>query len=122
MRLNPQAVAAYANTLIVAKRLDEAVDTVQKSIKKQPQEWSLRYLLGDLYILKNDFRSATASYASALALNADDVNLVLNVGARYEKNALETETERYYLEIRKKWSAENANTASAAPASDRDWA
>jgi len=99
---DPQAIAAYANTLIFAKRLDEAVDTVQKNIMKQPREWSLRYLLGDLYILKNDFRSATASYASALALNAGDVNLALNVGARYEKNALETETERYYLEIRKK--------------------
>jgi tetratricopeptide (TPR) repeat protein len=99
---DPQAIVAYANTLIFANRLDEAMDTVQKSVKKQPQVWTLQYLLGDLYILKNDFKSAAACYDRALALNSDDVNLALNVGARYEKNALDTKTERYYLEIRRK--------------------
>jgi tetratricopeptide (TPR) repeat protein len=98
-----QAISAYVNTLIVAKRLDEAIDTVQKSIKKLPREWSLHYLLGDLYILKNDFKSATVSYASALALNYGDITMALNVGARYEKNASDGETEKFYLEIRNKY-------------------
>ncbi|MFA5179776.1 MAG: tetratricopeptide repeat protein [Syntrophales bacterium] len=100
---DPQAISAYANTLVIAKRLDEAVDTVQKSIKKQPREWSLHYLLGDLYIMKNDFKSATTSYASALMLNPGDIPMVLNVGARYEKNASDGETEKYYLESRNKY-------------------
>ncbi len=99
---DPQAISAYANTLIFANRLDEAVDTVQKSVKRQPQVWPLQYLLGDLYVLKNDFKAAMACYERALVLNPGDVNLALNVGARYEKNALDTETERYYLDIRKK--------------------
>lgn len=103
---DPQAINAYVNVLISAKRLDEAVDTVQKSIKKQPREWSLHYLLGDLYILKNDFKSAAASYAIALALNPGDIPMALNVGARYEKNASDGETEKYYLEIRKKYPDE----------------
>ncbi len=98
-----QAINAYVNVLIYAKRLDEAIDTVQKSIKRQPREWSLRYLLGDLYILKNDFKSATASYATALALNPGDIPMVLNVGARYEKNASDGETEKFYLEVRNKY-------------------
>ena len=100
---DPQAINAYANTLIVAKRLDEAVDTVQNNIKKLPRDWSLRYLLGDLYILKNDFKSATESYASALALNPGDIPMVLNVGARYDQNASAAETEKFYLEIRNKY-------------------
>ncbi|MCX5829526.1 MAG: tetratricopeptide repeat protein [Deltaproteobacteria bacterium] len=103
---DPQAINAYVNVLISAKRLDEAVDTVQKSIKKQPREWSLHYLLGDLYLLKNDFKSAAASYAIALALNPGDIPMALNVGARYEKNASDGETEKYYLEIRKKYPDE----------------
>lgn len=100
---DPQAINAYANTLVAVKRLDEAIDTVQKSINKQPREWSLRYLLGDLYILKNDFKAAVASYASALSLNPGDIPMVLNVGARYEKNASDGETEKYYLEMRNKY-------------------
>jgi tetratricopeptide (TPR) repeat protein len=100
---DPQAINAYVNVLIFAKRLDEAIDTVQNRIKKQPREWSLHYLLGDLYVLKNDFKSATASYASALALNPGDIPMVLNVGARYEKNASDRETEKFYLELRNKY-------------------
>ncbi|HEY5496919.1 MAG TPA: tetratricopeptide repeat protein, partial [Syntrophales bacterium] len=101
-----QAINAYANMLVFVKRLDEAIDTVQNNIKKLPREWSLRYLLGDLYILKKDFKSATASYASALALNVGDVNLALNVGARYEENASAAETEKFYLEIWNKYPDE----------------
>jgi len=97
-----QAVSAYVNTLVLANRMNEAVDIVQKSIRKRPKAWSLRYLLGDLYVLKKDFRAAVASYRDALALNPEDVNLALNVGARYEKNALDAETEKYYLELQSK--------------------
>ena len=98
-----QAVNAYANMLVFAKRLDEAIDIVQINIKKQPRDWSLRYLLGDLYILKKDFKSAAASYATALALNPGDIPVALNVGARYEENASVGETEKFYLEIRNKY-------------------
>jgi tetratricopeptide (TPR) repeat protein len=97
-----QAVAAYANTLIISNRLNDAVDIVQKSIKKEPRAWSLYYLLGDLYIMKNDFKSAAASYGRALTLNSNDVNLALNVGVRYEKNASDAETEKFYLDIGRK--------------------
>jgi len=98
-----QAVNAYANLLVFAKRLDEAIDIVQINIKKLPRDWSLRYLLGDLYILKKDFKSAAASYATALALNPGDIPVALNVGARYEENASVGEIEIFYLEIRNKY-------------------
>jgi tetratricopeptide (TPR) repeat protein len=100
---DPQAVTAFANTLIAANRLDEAMDLVQKNLLKQPKAWSLHYLLGDIYFLKKDFKSATASYGQALSLNPNDVNMALNVGARYEKIGIDTETERYYVDIRKKF-------------------
>jgi|GEM_PF-1630196 len=100
---DPQAINAYANMLVFAKRLDEAIETVQKGIKKMPREWSIHYLLGDLYTLKNDFKAATPSYASALALNPGDIPMILNIGARYEKNASDGETEKYYLEMRNKY-------------------
>lgn len=98
-----QAVSAYANMLVFAKRIDEAIDIVQITIKRLPREWSLRYLLGDLYVLKKDFKSAAASYATALALNPGDIPMALNVGARYEENASVGETEKFYLEIRNKY-------------------
>lgn len=94
---DPQAVTAYANLLLAAGRPDEALDVVQKSLKKQPKAWPLHYLLGDLYTIKKDFKTAIASYTTASALNPEDLNLALNIGARYEKNALDTETENYYL-------------------------
>ncbi len=97
-----QAVTAYANTLIAAKRLDDALNTVQSAIKRKPQAWELHYLLGDLFTLKNDFKNASSSYERALELNASDINMVLNIGARYESNALDADTEKYYLKILKK--------------------
>ena len=94
---DPQAVTAYANLLIKAGRIDEAMVTVQKSLKKQPKAWPLHYLMGDIYTIKKDFKSAKASYESSMVLNPEDVRLALNVGARFEQNALDVETENYYL-------------------------
>ena len=97
-----QAVSAYTNVLVLAGRLNEAVDTVQTTLKKHPQSWELHFLLGDLLVLKKDFKAGAASYDRALELNPRDVNLALNVGDRYEKNAVDAEIERYYLKILKK--------------------
>ena len=98
-----QAVTAYANLLLAAGRVDEALDTVQKSLKKQPKAWPLHYLMGDLYTIKKDFKSAKTSYDTAIALNPDDVKLALNVGARFEENALDSETEHYYNNVVKRF-------------------
>jgi len=89
--------------LIFAKRLDEAIDTVQNSIKKLPRECLFAIYWAIFYILKKDFKSATASYATALALNPGDIPMALNVGARYEENASAAETEKFYLEIWNKY-------------------
>lgn len=100
---DPQAVTAYVNLLITAGRMDEAMNTVQNSLKKQPKAWALHYLTGDIYTIKRDFKSAKTSYETALALNPEDVRLALNVGARFEQNALDVETENYYLNILKRF-------------------
>ncbi len=97
---DPQASLAYANTLVAANRLDEALEVMKRAIGKLPGDSSLRYLAGDIYILKNDFKSAAENYASALTLSPGDVNLALNIGSRYEKYAPEAQAERYYLDIR----------------------
>jgi tetratricopeptide (TPR) repeat protein len=100
---DPQAINACANTLVLANRLGEAIDTVRRGIKKLPREWSLHYLLGDLYVLEKDFQAAKTSYAGALALNPGDMPTILNIGARYEENTSDGDTEKYYLEMRNKY-------------------
>jgi tetratricopeptide (TPR) repeat protein len=97
-----QAVSAYANTLVAAKRLDDALNMVQSAIKRKPQAWELHYLLGDLFTIKKDFKNASSSYERALELNPSNINMALNIGARYENNALDADTEKFYLKILKK--------------------
>ncbi|MFA5180743.1 MAG: tetratricopeptide repeat protein [Syntrophales bacterium] len=92
-----KAVAEYANALVLNGQLDNALELVSKSIKKRPNDWFLHYVLGDLYLLKRDVNSASQSYSRAAALNPGDVNLAMNLAARYDQAGMIREAEAQYL-------------------------
>ena len=98
-----QALMAYANTLVAAKRLDEALDLIQKAVPRHPKAWELFYVLGDLQTLQKNSPAAAANYTKAVALNPTDLNLALNVGARIEQQGLDKATEDYYIDLRKRF-------------------
>jgi len=97
-----KAVAEYANALILNGQPDDAIDIVKKSIKKKQSDWFLHYILGDIFLLKRDLNSAAQSYERAAALNPDDVNLAMNLAARYERAGMTREAEAQYLRAYKR--------------------
>jgi tetratricopeptide (TPR) repeat protein len=96
------ALAGYVNTLVVNRRLNEAMAVVMLNTKQHPKDWRLHYLLGDLYLAKREQRLALASYQRAVTLNPDDPNLALNLSARYTDNHLEGEAEKILLAFRER--------------------
>lgn len=97
-----KAVAEYANALVLNNQLDDALEIVSKSVKKRPNEWYLHYVLGDLLLLKQDVNAASQSYSRAALLNPDDVNLAMNLAARYDHAGMDREAEAQYLRAYKR--------------------
>ena len=97
-----RAVAEYADALIMNDKMDEALDAVARASRKKPDNWFLHFVLGDLYLLKRDMKSATPHYQRAAALNPEDVNLALNLAARYTQTGLIQEAEEQYLNAYRK--------------------
>jgi len=97
-----KAVAEYANALILNDQLDNAVEIVSKSLKKKPNDWFLHYVLGDIYLLKRDLKSASQSYGHATTLNPDDLNLAMNLASRYDQAGMTREAEAQYLRAYKR--------------------
>lgn len=94
---DPKAIAEYANALILNDKWDEAQNILSGSLKTMPQNWYLHYVLGDLYLLKRDTRSAHTYFSRAAALNPDDLNLAMNLAARYDQAGMTREAEEQYL-------------------------
>jgi tetratricopeptide (TPR) repeat protein len=100
------SVSEYANALILNGKFDEALEIVTKSLRKTSQDWFLYYVLGDLYFLKLDIKSASQNYNRAVALNPDDMNLAMNLAARYSQAGMNREAEEQYLRAYK-WTPQN---------------
>lgn len=93
------ALAGYVNVLAVNNRLDEAVSLVRQNLKPDRDAWIMYLMLGDLYILKKDLRAAVDSYRLALKQHPNDVNLMVNIAARYEQINLDKESESLYFAL-----------------------
>ena len=99
---DPKAIAEYANALILNDKWDEALNVVSSNVKKLPQNWYLHFVLGDLYLLKRDTRSAHEQFSRAATLNPDDLNLAMNLATRYDQAGMAREAEEQYLRAYKK--------------------
>lgn len=99
------ALGAYINALVVNNRTDEAIAVVQTQTRQRPKDWRLPFLLGDLYLTNGNRPDALKSYQRALALNPDNVDLVLNICSRYARAGFHSETEKMLISARAKHPA-----------------
>jgi tetratricopeptide (TPR) repeat protein len=98
------ALAGYVNVLVASNRLDDAMSLVRQNLKLQRDSpWLMNLLLGDLYVLKKDVRSAADSYREVLQLRPHDVNLTFNIAMRYEQMNLGKEAETLYVAVQKQF-------------------
>jgi tetratricopeptide (TPR) repeat protein len=99
------ALAGYVNVLVVNNRLNDALSLVRQNLMRQRERdaWIVNLMLGDLYFLKKDFPSAADSYRQALKQHPADVNLMINVGVRYERMNLGKEAESLYISAQKRF-------------------
>jgi tetratricopeptide (TPR) repeat protein len=92
-----RAVSGYVQALIVNNRPDEAVGILRTAMKKDPKNVQYPVMLGDLLLAQKNIPGAREAFQQALKLAPNDVNVLINIGSRYEKNSLDKEAEAIYL-------------------------
>lgn len=92
-----RAVNGYVQALIMNNRLDEATVVLRKAIKKDPRNVQYPVMLGDLLLAQKNISGAREAFQQALQLAPNDLNILINIGSRYEKNSLDKEAEAIYL-------------------------
>jgi len=88
---------AYVQALIINNRPADAISLLRKAIKRDPNNRWYLLTLGDLLLAKGEIQEARDIYERLVASNPRDVNLLINVGGRYEKINLDKKAEELYL-------------------------
>jgi tetratricopeptide (TPR) repeat protein len=94
------AVSGYVQALVINNRPNEAVGVVRKAMKKSPANVQYPVMLGDLLWAQNNISGAREAFQQALQLAPNDLNVMINIGSRYEKISLDKEAEAIYLKAR----------------------
>jgi tetratricopeptide (TPR) repeat protein len=95
------AVSGYVKALIINNRPNDAIMTLRKAMKNDSKNIQYPVMLGDLYLAQNDKSSALDSFQYALQLAPNDLNILINIGSRYERNSLDKEAEAIYVKAEK---------------------
>lgn len=93
----------------INKKMDEALDFIQESRKKNPQSPEVYNALGSLYDDTGNSIKAIDSFNTALSLRQDYFEAYTNLGVTYERERMYTEAEQ----VLKKAIAANANFTPA---------
>jgi len=94
---NLRAVSGYVQALIINNRPDEAAGILRTAIKKDPKNVHYLVMLGDLLLAQKNISGAREAFQQALHAAPNDLNVLINIGSRYEKNSLDKEAESIYL-------------------------
>jgi len=92
-----RAVSGYVQALLLNNRPDDAIGVLRKAIKKDPKNVQYAVMLGDILLAQKRISPAMEAFQQALQLAPKDLNLLINIGSRYEKNLLDKEAEAIYL-------------------------
>jgi len=92
-----RAVSGYVQALIINNRPDEAAAVLRQAIKKDHKNVQYPIILGDLLLAQKNISGARESFQQALQLAPNDLNVLINIGSRYEKNSLDKDAEAIYL-------------------------
>ena len=92
-----RAVSGYVQTLQMNRRIPEAMEVLKKAIAKNPRNVQYPVMLGDLYLAQRNVAAAKDVFHRALQLAPNDLNLLINIGGRYERYSLDKDAEDMYL-------------------------
>ncbi|MCX5905656.1 MAG: tetratricopeptide repeat protein, partial [Deltaproteobacteria bacterium] len=92
-----RAVFGYVQALILNNRLEEAMGVLRKAIKKDPKNVQYPVMLGDLLLVQKNLSGAREAFQQALQLAPKNINVLIDIGGRYEKYLLDKEAEVIYL-------------------------
>jgi tetratricopeptide (TPR) repeat protein len=92
-----RAVNGYVQALIMNNRPDEAAGVLRQAMKKDPRNVQYPVMLGDLLLAQKNISGAREAFQRALQLAPNDLNVLINIGSRYEKNSLDKDAEAIYL-------------------------
>jgi tetratricopeptide (TPR) repeat protein len=81
--------------------VEDAAGVLKTAVKKDPKNVQYLVMLGDLYLSKGEISIAREVFEQAMQLAPNDLNLLINVGSRYEKNGLDKGAEAIYLTLSK---------------------
>jgi tetratricopeptide (TPR) repeat protein len=92
-----RAVSGYVQALLLNNRQEDATMVLRKAIKRDPTNIQYSVMLGDVLLAQKKISAAMEAFQKALQLAPRDLNLLINIGSRYEKNMLDKEAEAIYL-------------------------
>ena len=92
-----RAVSGYVQALIMNNRPDDAAGVLRQAIKKDPKNVQYPVMLGDLLLAQKNIPGAREAFQQALQVAPNDLNVLINIGSRYEKNSLDKEAEAIYV-------------------------
>ena len=98
---NVQAVSGYVRALVLNNRVDDAIKVLRAAMKKDPKNVEYHFILADLFLSKRDIAAARETFEQTLQLAPKDLNVLINIGGRYEKISLDKEAEAIYLTLSK---------------------
>ncbi|MFA5179782.1 MAG: tetratricopeptide repeat protein [Syntrophales bacterium] len=93
------AVRGYVQALIINNRPDEAARVLKSEIAKAPKNVQYPLMLGDLFLVQKNVTAAKEAFQLAMKIAPNDLNLMLNIGGRYEINYLDKDAEDIYLKL-----------------------
>ncbi|MDQ5985435.1 MAG: Beta-barrel assembly-enhancing protease [Syntrophus sp. SKADARSKE-3] len=91
-----RAVNGYVQALLLNNHNDDAIGVLKQSMKKDPRNIQYPVMLGDIYLARKNMSSARNAFETALHSAPKDLNVLINIGSRYEKNSLDKEAETLY--------------------------
>ncbi len=72
----PNAVTSLVEVLLRSKQADRAIPLLTKELEKIPDDWRIKYLLGNAYLQQQRLVDAQACYESVLRVRPDDVDML----------------------------------------------
>ncbi len=92
-----RAVSGYVQALVMNNSPDEAAGVLRKAIKKDPRNVQYPVMLGDVLLAQKNISGAREAFQQAQQVAPNDLNVLINIGRRYENNSLDKEAEAIYL-------------------------
>jgi Flp pilus assembly protein TadD len=81
--LNVDAISQKAMAYDYLEQSDKAFEAYEDALERRPNDPDLRFNLGRLYFMRDDFTNAVAQFEKVLEINPDDLEANVNIANSY---------------------------------------